>query len=289
MDEIVLLLSCSFLGLVALWFLLVLVRIAFTVLVWFSGLCLRIARCPRDLVTWLFPGMLPAGLALPAGYLEVRESRPSVGVYGLSAAQAGGFAEPAAALYYTRLRRRARWVRALQAVLGGEDGVVARVLKGRWVPDQPGQARPDVQNYLLSSFETGARILGGGFISEAPVTQAAAEGGWVHRVPAVEPDRLYFVVEVGGSIELVFPALLGKLRMYALGRERDAALFGALRTRAMGWCKGVLGVAHHISDMAVASAVSLAMEPSTHERLSVARAQRAIQDATSLSLLSPSS
>lgn len=228
-------------------------------------------------VAWLFgafrdasPPLLPA-----EGFDRVVEAGSVRGVYGLACRQAGGFAEPSTALFVARLRRRARWLRALEAVLGGKEGVVGTILRGRWCPDQPALSNPDVQNYLLASFESGARILGGGFIGKDNTPGEEA--------PVADADSIYFLVDVGGQVELVFPALLGKLRQYALGRERTGELFGALKTRAMGWCKGVMGSAHHISDMAVASAVSLAMEPSTHERRAVARVHQAIQNASSLS------
>jgi hypothetical protein len=123
--------------------------------------------------------------------------------------------------------------------------------------------RPDIQNYVLGSIEDGARLLGGG------VTAPKGTG------KDQEPGQVYFIVDVGLGGQLVFPRLLGSLRTYALFRERNSDLLGALRTRAQGWCKGV-GLEPHIMDMAVAGAVSLAMNPSTHERLAIAHVEETV-------------
>lgn len=159
-----------------------------------------------------------------------------------------------------RLRSRARWVRALEGILGGRDSVVGSFVRGRWVPDLPASGLDPQLNYVLGSIENGARCLGGGI----ELGQGAS------------PDpNVYLVLDVGGQAELVFPELLGKLRQYALFRQRDEQLCGALRTRAIEWCKGRLLKAW-VSDLAVAGAVSLAMLPSTHERLASVRVAKAI-------------
>lgn len=128
----------------------------------------------------------------------------------------------------TRLRRHARWVCRLQRVLGGDDplgwrsAVVARFLSGRWTPDLPGPNRPTEQNFLLDALEGGARILGGGSV------------GCGHG----EPPAVFWTVETrDGSVSMIFPDLLAKLRAYAYCRRRDASLVGALRLRAVEWCK----------------------------------------------------
>jgi len=136
-------------------------------------------------------------------------------------------------------------------VLGGRNGIVGQMMRGRWTPDLPTPSNPDVQNYLLASIENGARLLGGG-VEEVDVERNPKDG-------------VYFVIETLTGVDLVFPALLAKLRQYALYRERDDAVLGSLRTRAIDWCRTVK-LEPHVSDLAVASAVSLAMVPSTHER-----------------------
>lgn len=205
-------------------------------------------------------GAAPRGdavISLPAGYSS-----------GAELLQGGGPAAPSGVVF-TRLRPRARWVRALEACLGGRKGCVAAFVGRRWRPDLPDNGRPCIQNYLLGSIEGGARLLGGG---------VAAAKGEEDENPA---DRIYFIVDSGSGGELVFPALLGNLRTYALFRKRDRELCGALRTRAQGWCKGV-GLRPHIMDMAVAGAVPMAMMPSTHEILASSRAHEAVQKANHL-------
>jgi hypothetical protein len=160
-----------------------------------------------------------------------------------------------------RPRLRARWTRALQEELGGRFGVVGEVMRGRWVPDLPSYERSDVANYLLSSVEDGARILGGGF------EEVADDFG---------ADGVYFIVETSGSRELVFPALLGAIRQYALFRKRDSSLLLGLRSRASEWCKA-RGFRPWVADMAVCSAAVLAMSPSAHEVLSRPRVELAIE------------
>lgn len=166
-----------------------------------------------------------------------------------------------------RPRRRARWVRALQDELGGKFGVVGRLMRGRWVPDLPSVDRSDVQNYLLSSVENGARILGGGF-------EEVAEGDG--------RDGVYFVVETSESRELVFPALLGSLRQYALFRKRDSSLLLGLRSRASEWCKA-RGFRPWVVDMAVCSAVTMSMSPSAQE----VRSRPLVESAIAASSLLP--
>lgn len=175
---------------------------------------------------------------------------------------------PESALYYTRMRRRARWVRALENILGGRRGTLRQVLVGRWVSQLPHGAGRSYQTYLQAGIEGGVRILGGGF-------QTWGEDG------QPKADSVYYIVDTGEGVEAVFPALLGRLRQYALGRQRNGELFGALRTRAQSWCSGA-GLDACTSDIAIASAVSLAMVPSPHEQQACARVHRAIKKASSL-------
>jgi len=170
-----------------------------------------------------------------------------------------GYQTITSAVVAQRLRRRARWVRALEGVLGGRRGVVATYLRGRWTPDLPSEARSDVSNYCLATIPDGARCLGGGIIY--------GEG-------ANPEPNVYLVLDIGGDAEVIFPDLLGKLRQYALFRKRDELLLGTLRTRALEWCKAQR-FRSWVSDLAVAAAVGLAMTPSAHEQLASARVARA--------------
>lgn len=162
-----------------------------------------------------------------------------------------------------RLRRRARWVRAMEAVLGGRDSVVGQFVRGRWVPDLPTADKPPSVNYVLASIPSGARCLGGG------ITTGKASGD----EPA--PRHLFLVLDVGGECQVVYPDLLGKLRLYSMFRHRDELLLGALRTRAVEWCKGE-GISPWESDLAVAGAVAIAMIPSTQETAAQSLVTRAI-------------
>jgi len=149
-----------------------------------------------------------------------------------------------------RLRRRARWVRAAEAVLGGSSGVVGKFCRGRWVPDLPSSKWTGAQNYLLTTIPHGARFLGGGV--ETVKGDGEAEAG------------LYLVVELrDGSTETLFPSLLGHLRQYALFRERTLDLALGLRARGVEWCKA-RGMRPWVIDIAVCSAVGRAFMPSSH-------------------------
>jgi len=142
-----------------------------------------------------------------------------------------------------RLRRRARWVRAAEAVLGGGGGRVGRFLRGRWTPDLPTADQPSVQRYLIDCVQDGARILGGG-------STKSTDG---------EKQEVFFLVETKRGLYPVYPELLGRLRNYSLFRDRDAALLGGLRTRAVEWCRA-RQLPGWAADCAVAGTVPLAFE-----------------------------
>lgn len=181
--------------------------------------------------------------------------------------RAGGASAPAGVVF-ARLRPRARWVRALETCLGGRKGVVASFLGRRWTPDLADRDRADVQNYLLGTIEGGARLLGGGVVEVGDVERGERSKR--------KQDHVYFIVDTGAEeASLVFPELLGRLRTYALYRKRDGLLLGALRTRAQGWCKA-MGLRAHIMDLAVAAATSMAMMPSTHERVATSYVHRVV-------------
>lgn len=120
-----------------------------------------------------------------------------------------------------RLRRRARWVSSLQDYLGGRDGCVGRLVKGRWLPDLPETGRPASVNAVLATLDGGAKLLGGGAVRTTD--------------PAIcEP---FLVVQMEHGREIIVPNLLGSLCRHTFGRERDAALLATLRSRAIEWCK----------------------------------------------------
>jgi len=120
-----------------------------------------------------------------------------------------------------RLRPHGRFTRALECVLGEAPGFVGRFLRGQWTPDLPSSDLSHGANLVLTLREDGVRILGGGFVhTDKP------------------KDGVYLVCELpDGSIEVVFPEIVGKLAAYAVFRDRDATLLSALRLRALEWAK----------------------------------------------------
>jgi len=134
---------------------------------------------------------------------------------------------PVSAHLCARPRRRAVWVRRLEVVLGVAPGVVGQLVRGRWRPDLPSSELSLGANLILSHFEDGARILGGGSV-------LAKDRGF----DGVSSEA-YLIVELAdGSREVVFPGLVSSLAAYAFLRERSATLVGALRSRAVEWFKG---------------------------------------------------
>lgn len=218
---------------------------------------------------------LAAGLTLANGVLFARSpSGSDVTPTGLHAnlptgnatplgevVTAGDLLPPSSGVTLTRLRRRARWVRAVERVLGGRRGIVASFLRGWWRPDLPSRERSDVLNYLLGSISNGVRVLGGGF-------ENVAEGE--------DPSYgVYFVVDDGESQHVLFPQLLARLRSYAVYRNRDLTLLATLRARGGEWCRKV-GLRPHVVDLAITDAVAFAMLPSTHEEANLSRVQEAL-------------
>lgn len=203
------------------------------------------------------PNVLPGSLDNSVARTPARVGR----VYG----PGGRYCTVTSAVSVQRLRRRARWVRALESFLGGRRGVVGSFLHGRWFPDLPVPARGSSADYCLASFENGARCLGGGII---PGRARPGKGRF--------DDVTYLCMDFGDEACLVVPDLLAKLRQYAVFRRRDELLLGSLRTRAVEWCKSA-GLTPCVADLAVTGAVALAMEISTHERDSHLRVARAIR------------
>jgi hypothetical protein len=96
---------------------------------------------------------------------------------------------------------------------------------------------------VLSHFEDGARLLGGGVVPD----DKGADVGYYH-------------IELSdGSREVVFPELLSRLSGYSLLRQRDAILISALRLRALDWVKKK-GLSQELSFIVVTSAMRLALE-----------------------------
>jgi len=153
-----------------------------------------------------------------------------------------------------RPRRRAIWVRRLEAFLGLELGCVGRFLRGRWEPDLISQEGNSVAASLLERFPYGAKILGGGSV-RAGVDK-----------PGAPQSVGYLVFELpDGSREVLFPELHNQLSTYSLFRKRDAILVSALRSRAEAWCKDV-GLTKSDTWTAVSSSVHLVWQVSRRER-----------------------
>jgi hypothetical protein len=195
-------------------------------------------------------------------HLRVGHGRTTCGVAASAMLQGVAASAVTGHIASVRPRRRARWTRALQEELGGKFGVVGMMRRGRWAPDLPSSELSPAANYLVASMENGVRLLGGG-------VEEVSEGD--------ERDGVYFVLEdSSGRRDVVFPHLLGSLRQYSLFRQRDLSLALGLRSRASEWCRA-RGFLPWVADLAVCSAVSLALHPSVHERLSSSRVKSAIK------------
>jgi len=189
--------------------------------------------------------------------------------------QGGGYVPVTSSLVLGRLRRRARWVRVLEAGLGGRRGIVASLLRGRWTPDLPVDGGDPVLAYALGSVDEGVRVLGGGL-----VTGAAKPEGREDKLSVCDPDGfvtkpiVYLIVDTADEGPAVFvPELVAKLRLYSLFRKRDEQLLGALRTRAVEWCKA-LSLPTVVADVFVCDSVCWAYDVSTHEGLASQRVAR---------------
>lgn len=160
---------------------------------------------------------------------------------------AGGFTA-------SRLRRRSRWVGALQEYLGGRPGSVGELINGRWTPDLPSDRRALSANAFLCTFDGEVKLLGGGVVpSDDPA---------VH-----EP---YLVVQTRTGREVVVPSLLGRLTRYSCFRDRNPALLSGLRSRAQEWCADKR-VADCVLPLIIPSACAMAYLVSAPERFALDR------------------
>lgn len=182
----------------------------------------------------------------------------------------GGIHEPPAGIegsglhspVRARLRRRSRWVRALQQVLGGDFGAVSRLFRRRWTPDLPSDSCGSVVNFMAAFSEDGVEFLGGGTLQ--------GQGGNV---------VVYVHVRLeDGSVLTVFPELLASLSNRALFRGRGSALLALLRLKALEWRKEQ-GLPHHRFSFGLADTLSLAMRSSSWESRSLERVAEARTDA----------
>jgi hypothetical protein len=175
------------------------------------------------LLAW--PFALGAPVPMVPDWVRTDGSRQPLG-------ESAGVAEtrrvPVTAHLCARPRRRAIWVRKMEAVLGPVPVTVGEVVRGRWLPDLPSVEFSAGLNLVLSQMDDGVRIRGGGSVQGKP---KEGDLGGFEKVP-------YFVCELrDGSLETVFPDLLAALSSYAFLRKRDATLLLALRSRAVEWCK----------------------------------------------------
>nr|QLL27758.1 hypothetical protein [Erysiphales associated ambiguivirus 1] len=124
-----------------------------------------------------------------------------------------------------RLRARARWVCALRAGLGLENGTIGQLLAGRWTPDLPDHGAKNGRLWA-ASLVSGARVLGTGtFRNSCKVRDDDVDvSTWV-------------ALGLGTHDIVVVPELLAKLSWYAWGRPRAEPLFTALKMRAAEWAK----------------------------------------------------
>jgi len=228
-------------------------------------LAIAIAACRLGIV--VFRGVLEffrSGLGMlwpttpvlkPLGTAK-RSSFELIGItryHGFLRHREGDYVPITSSLAQGRLRRRARWVRVLESALGGRRGVVATFLRGRWTPDLPSQDRDPIVNYVLGSVQSDVRVLGGGLVTG--------------KVGDETKPVVYLVVDTPEQGPALFvPEMVGRLRQYSLYRQRDQQLLGALRTRAVEWCRD-LDLGPVVSDLFVCDSVAWAYAVSTHEDL----------------------
>lgn len=155
-----------------------------------------------------------------------------------------------------RLRKRSRWVGALQYSLGLEGHVLGQVLKGRWTPDLPRINSRDT-GFLAAFMAGGARILGAGSVRLAP-REGEGDKGPSRPVTFVELD-------LGGGRQLVCPELIAHLSNQACFRKRDSALVSSMRVRAMEWAKS-RSVDLRDTALLLPGSVAVACLPSTPEQ-----------------------
>lgn len=123
-----------------------------------------------------------------------------------------------------RLRRRAVWACRLSDELGLSGRVLGAMIRGRWIPDLTSDRSPGALA-LAALFKSGVKFLGGGTAQ-------------VENVGEEKPVATAFLrLQIDDSSEIVYPELLCRLSTYAFGRNRDKALFTALRLRAQEWAK----------------------------------------------------
>lgn len=154
---------------------------------------------------------------------------------------------PVTAYTYARLRRRSRWVKQLETVLG-DLGSVSDLVKGRWTPDLPCREYSDELNMLLTHRGEGVMLLGGGKL-------ATEKDG---------PVSYYVVMTPDDRVDVVCPQLIASLASYSCFRSRDATLVTALRSRALEKCKK-WGLSDSHTNLLLPSAVSWAWRPSPRE------------------------
>jgi len=152
-----------------------------------------------------------------------------------------------------RPRRRARWVRSLEEVVG-KGGTVGQFVAGRWTPDLPSSNLTSELNLLLARRPGGVRLCGGATVTTKPSGQDEL------------PSKLsYYVVESSlGVYETVCPALVSYLSTYAFARVRDDTLLSSLRSRAIDRCKR-WGLEESLLEVFVPTSVSWAWVPSPRE------------------------
>jgi len=257
-------------GLLVVWGFALLVAFALAVLVFFRGFLSVVFVWLLSVLarTWVLarsPFWVLFAVFWPASAVSKAEVAPGVPL----GTETDGFGQPTGLLgeggatefrsvplgihLYSRPRRRAVWVRRLQSVLGVAPGVVGQLVRGRWLPDLPSPEFSLGTNLTLAHLEEGVRILGGGSVQTKP--RGSDEPGC----------EAYLVVELSdGSREVVFPSLLATLSSYSLLRQRDATLVGALRLRAVEWCRGV-GLSKAATWAAVPSAFRFAWQVSPAE------------------------
>lgn len=150
-----------------------------------------------------------------------------------------------------RLRQRARWVLGLNP--DKQRLWLGTLLSGRWTPDLTAEFAHPAASGLVAARRGGVKFLGGGTV-QIPVGEGETK------------ELAYVNAVVGTTCFRLFPELLARLSAYATLRARDAALVGALRVRALDWCKKV-GLSYEWVADTVGPSVALAYLPSEQEKV----------------------
>jgi len=149
----------------------------------------------------------------------------------------------------SRIRRRALWVRRLQAHFGGRMEFVGNLLAGRWCDDLLSDQDHPQALLLKSWLAGGVTIVGGGRL----------------RTSRASLPLVFFVANgPHGDQRVIYPEVVGRLQAYSWMRPRTQELLVALRSRARDWCNDQ-GLPAYLWPDAISGAVLSVWTEQRHE------------------------